>query len=149
MKKGFSIEEEIKNNPNAIVYDPYKDECDVSDLPDVPKLLDQVIEILEYMSIDKIKNMKKNNNDDYTKHMEEKFNTFADRYYSLFQKIISGDDITPLLSMMSAIHKIKSGKLTVEKAEEYLGEELTNKFIVPNLTNEQKKQLFESMKNNK
>ena len=45
MNNQLVTEEEIKKNPNAIIYDPF-DENATPNLPNVPELLDKIIEIL-------------------------------------------------------------------------------------------------------
>lgn len=144
LDKHIVSEDRIKNDPNAIVYDPFGDAS--PNLPDVGNVLDKVMEILEYMLDDSIKKMKSSNINEYNSHMENKFSEFSNRYYGLFQKIISGEDITPLLSMLASIDKVKSGSATLETVEEQLGEELANKYIYPNLTNDQKKKIKNTIK---
>jgi len=100
-------------------------------LPDVGSVLDKIAAILEYMCNDDIILLKKNDENEYIKHMEEQFPAFSDRYYSLFQKVISGDDLTHLFSMLGAIERIKSGETTVDKAEKELGDELANDYVYP------------------
>jgi hypothetical protein len=145
MNNQLISEEEIKKNPNAIIYDPYNDSNDIN-LPNVSEIMDSVIEILEYMSNDNIKQLKQNNINEYNDHMETKFEKFAERYYSLFMKVISGEDITPLFNMLHTIEKIKSGELTMDKAEETLGNELAEKYVYPKLSTSQREDIKKSVK---
>ena len=64
--------------------------------------------------------------------MEEKFQEFADRYYSIFRMVLSGEDITPLFKMLSVINGISSGKKSFEDGEREVGSYLT-KFLPPDL----------------
>jgi len=144
----FISEEEIKKNPNAIIYDPFNEHA-APNLPNVPEVLDQIIEILEYMSQDNIKKMKNTDPNGYEMHMETKFEKFADRYYGLFKKVSSGDDLTPLLSMLEAIEKIKAGKITMEDAEANLGDELAERFVYPKLSKNQSNEIRNSVKNSR
>jgi len=122
----FSIED-AKKNPNAIVLD-----SDMApELPDVPKLLKTVIEILEYMKTDEVSAMKEEDFGDYSNHMETKWPEFADRYYSVFQKVISGEDITMLLRMFAMLENVGRGHMSLESAERQLGEELAQQYIYP------------------
>jgi hypothetical protein len=123
----YATEDEIKNNPNAIVYDPY--ENSTPSLPDVPTVLGQVEDILKYMVTDDMMKLRKDNFEEFEQHMEQKFSEFSDRYYALFQKLLSGEDISPLMDMFATIEKIKSGKVTMEKGEEQLGKKLYDKFV--------------------
>ena len=102
-------------------------------LPNVNEILDKIVEILEYMGKDEIIKLKQEDDGEYSKHMEEKFPAFSFRYFSLFQKVISGDNLTHLFSMLGAIERIKKGELTAEEAEKNLGEELAEEYIYPNV----------------
>lgn len=97
--------------------------------PDVNKLLADIILILEYMNIPEIKLLKSKDNNKYKMKMETKFPDFSMRYMSIFDKIISGDDISMLLEMLSQIELVKSGSKNIESAEKFIGERLANKFV--------------------
>lgn len=148
MSNQLVSEEEIKKNPNAIIYDPFNENAPPN-LPNVPELLDKIIEILEYTSQNDMQKMRTNDPTGYELHMESKYEEFADRYYGLFRKVISGEDITPLLSMLGAIEKIKTGELTMETAEAQLGDELAEKFVYPKLSKKQSNEIRQSVKNSR
>lgn len=141
-------EEEIKKNPNAIIYDPFNEDAPPN-LPDVPELLDRIIEIMEYMSEKSITNMRKGDVDGYNAHMESKFEQFADRYYGLFRKIIAGEDLSPLLDMLSSIEKIKAGQLTMENAEAQLGDQLAEKYVYPKMSKSKSNEIRQSVRNSR
>lgn len=122
-------EDQIKNKDNAIVYDVPEGEPSIENLPDVPELLKKVTEILEYMCTDDMIALKSTDSGEFNKHMEEKFSVFSNRYYSIFYKLLSGEDLTPLFSMLAAIEKIKKGEVSMENAEKELGKELAKKYI--------------------
>lgn len=98
-------------------------------LPDVPKLLDQIIKILEYISSDEAIKMKNKDQDEFLNHMEEKFADFSFRYYAIFRKLLSGEDILPLFKMLAEIEKVQKGVKTLDTVEKELGEELANKYV--------------------
>lgn len=147
MSKKFFTENEIKNDPNTFVYDPYENSENVVNLPNVPELLNQIIYILEYMNTDNIIKLKSENFEEYTQHMETKYFEFSNRYFGLFQKLISGEDITPLVSMLGAIENVKSGQISIEQAEESLGDMLAEEYIYPHLTKKQKKDIKNTLNN--
>ena len=128
----FVTEQQMKLKPNqqAIIYDV--EGGDVN-LPDVQQVLSQVIEVLEYMTTEEVLDLRSEDNDKYVEHMEEKFKTFSDRYYGLFRKLISGEDITPLMQMLAEIEKVKDGEKTIEEAEKTIGESLAEKYVYPNI----------------
>lgn len=98
-------------------------------LADVDYILTNIIPILKHSKEANIQELKKNSYDEYKMHMEEKFSKFSGEYYSVFQKVISGDDLTPLLKMLSMINKIKKEEFSLEKAEKMVMNELGNSFI--------------------
>jgi hypothetical protein len=128
-KQNIVTEDQIKNNENAIVYDVPEGEANIENLPDVKILLKKVTEILEYMCTDEMIALKNEDTGEYNKQMEEKFSVFSNRYYSIFHKLLSGEDLTPLFSMLAAIEKVKNGEVTMETAEKQLGNILAKKYI--------------------
>ena len=126
-------------------------------LPDVGEILDKIQEILEYMCTDEIINLKDNDNHndndndngEYVRHMESIFPAFSCNYYSLFQKIISGDDLNHLFSMLGAIERIKDGEITVDEVEKNLGEELAEEYVYPHIANSKPSESSKSHKSYK
>lgn len=110
----------------SMVFDMSENE---KNLANVDYILTNIIAIMNYMKTDEIKKLRENNVDEYKEHMEEKFQYFSDPYYSIFQKIIRGDDITPIIPMLSMITKIEKNECTLEQAEELVGTELSKRFI--------------------
>ena len=124
--KTIVTEDEMKKMKNGLVYDM----GDLTpNLPDIPLLLSQIEEILEYMYDDNILDLKKNNNSKFRQCMEDKFSNFSSRYYGIFDKLLSGGDLTHLYSMFTEIERIKKGEVSLEDAEQVLGEELAKDYI--------------------
>jgi hypothetical protein len=114
------------------VYDPEGGEGPPN-FPDVPQLLDDVYKILKHIDNPDLKALKIADKQAYQDLVEKDFPDFSFRYYNLFIKLLSGDDITPLLAMLVAIEKVKSGELTMEEAEKGIGEGLAKKYVLPKL----------------
>lgn len=108
------------------VYDNSENE---QNLANVDYILTNIIPVLEYMKEPHMKELKKENIEEYKEQLEEKFKPFSDEYFSVFQKVISGDDLSPLLQMLAMINKIKSNECTLNQAEEIVGIELMKNFI--------------------
>lgn len=98
-------------------------------LANVDYILTNIITILEYAKTPEAKSLKLEDENEYKNHMEEKFQIFCDEYYSVFQKVISGEDLSPLLQMLAMINKIKSNECSLVQAEEIVGQQLMNNFI--------------------
>lgn len=122
-----------------IMYD-YGEQNPVN-LPNVEDMLDTIIKIYEIMDTEDMKTLKKDNVVQYETKMEELFPAFSFRYYAVFRKVISGEDITPLMHMFSEINNIKAGNKTIEQAEEQLGQNLAEKYVYPKLNRKQRRQM--------
>ena len=132
---------------NGMVLDFGQDEeINPDNLPDADEIVDNVIKILEFMNTDEICKLKKDNNDVFIKTMEDKFETFAERYYSVFRMVISGNDLSPLFEMLKVIKQMKTRQMSVERGEHQIGASL-KKFLPDNF--EQKLQQMPNKKNKK
>jgi len=136
-------EEQIMNDPNAIIYDPsggdnYEDTTGM--LPDVNDINNEIIEMLEYACSDDIIKMKKKSHTEYANHMRTQFHDFSERYYGVFEMLIAGDcdSIDPLIHMLGAINEINKGNSTLKQAEESIGDELNEKYIYKNMSETEK-----------
>jgi hypothetical protein len=87
-------------------------------LPNVPELLDSINNILKYTQTNEMILLKKHSIDNYDKHLNDKFETFALKNPNMFKKIISGDDITYLYEMINKLERVKSGTFTLEEANQ-------------------------------
>lgn len=115
------------------------------ELPDTTKIADAVIDILEVMNTDEMIKLQKQDKIIYEDEMEKKFQDFANRYRSMFMRIISGEDIETLVDMLEAIEDIKSGK-NQDEVENKLKEDLEEKFIYSNMTEEEKRKVKNRIK---
>ncbi|MCJ7637602.1 MAG: hypothetical protein MUO21_08950 [Nitrososphaeraceae archaeon] len=130
----FVTEKDIMNKPgtNSIVYDFGGDENKSQTLPNANNILDKVIEILECMNTDEMKELRSKNKALFENAMEEKFQDFAYQYYGVFRIILSGQDISPLFMMLGEINKHNTGEQSYDDTEKTVGTFL-NKFIPPEL----------------
>jgi hypothetical protein len=114
---------------NGTVLDFGQDEeIQPENLPDTNEILDNVIKILEFMNTEEICKLKRDNHDAFVSVMENKFESFAERYYSVFRMVISGNDLSPLFEMLKVISQMKTGSMTVESGEKQIGSSL-KKFL--------------------
>jgi len=120
-----------------------------SELPNVEELSSRIEEIIEYMCEDEIFSLSKKDYKKYSKTMKEKFPEFSTKYMSIFDMVISGEDITPLIEMLAQIDSVKKGKKTMEQAEDELRDSLAEQFVYPNLSAKQKKDVKKYMDKNK
>lgn len=141
-QKIVSEDEMNKMNNNNLMYDFGEDDGKAESLPDISKMLDNVIEILECMNNDDMKLLKNTDVLLFEQMMEEKFAEFSSNYYSVFKMILSGEDIGPLFKMFEVIGNINTGKTTFEQGEKTVGTFLT-KFLPPELLEKMENGEFE------
>ena len=128
--RGSVVEERIRNDTGSFIYDMDAGvDAGVVNLPDVNVLLANVIEILEYSNSREMVDLRLADKVKYGDEMEKKFPAFSKRYYALFQQILEGEDLSPLLMMFAKIENIKSGRKTIEQAEKELGDELVDRYV--------------------
>jgi hypothetical protein len=123
----FVNAEEIERS-GGMIYDPGSGE---PNLVDVDFMLNLVAQALEIMCQDDMIKLKKENNAQFEEEMEQKCPEFALRYYAVFKKVISGDDISPLFQMLTEIEMIHKGDKSLEQVEKELGEQYAAKYIYP------------------
>lgn len=144
MNPQFVSAEDIKKKyKNGIVLDEpdYEGDINVNTLPDTEKLLDTVLEILEFMALPENLAVKKINNDEYEKIIERKYSEFADTYFNLFRMLLSGNDLEPLFIMFESINKMKAGQSNVREEEEKVDGYLM-KFLPDELLDENVKKKY-------
>lgn len=107
-------------------------------LPDTDELLDGILTLLEYMASPEAKQVKKETPDKYQIHLESKFPNFTNRYYSTFMKLMTGEDITPLMMMLTSISDLNTGKTNIEDVEKSIGQNLMNKYVKPKVDKKKK-----------
>lgn len=113
---------------NGIVFNPADG---TPNLVNPNKMFTDITNILEAALQPDVAALKDDEPEEYEKILEEKFPEFAMHYYATFKKVISGEDIQPLLQMLAQIEKIRSGQRTLEAVEEEFNEDLREKYIYP------------------
>ena len=109
-------------------------------LPDVPKLLVQIRELLEFLNTDKmIKIKNEKTQEEYDECIETKYPDFTMKYYGVYKMLVSGEDLTMLWRMLASISAVQKGKTTIEKVEKTLGNILNDKYVTPAINKNNKK----------
>jgi hypothetical protein len=67
--------------------------------------------------------------------IREKVPEFAERYPELFQKLIKGEDLSPIQSMLAMLDRMGEGNITQHQASVIIGKKLVDKFVNPQLNN--------------
>lgn len=90
-------------------------------------------EILQ--NIIEIKNFLKNKSQNETKI---KFKEFETRYPSVYNKIVSGEDLTKMLEMLQTLVKIRLGEIQKDDADKMYGSKLAREYIPEHILKDEK-----------
>jgi hypothetical protein len=148
----------IVNNPkeedDAIVLDEdimnaaYGGDVTEEGMPDANNLANDIIEVLEYISLDEVHAIKKLDYEAYEMMVKDKFPLFYLRYYGVFTILIEGKvDIDHLTHIISVIDEVKQGNICLEEAKHKVDDNLSTKFVYPNLNKGQLKTVKQYKKN--
>lgn len=119
----------MSNQPTSENHEVYDMSENAENLANVDYILGNIIPILEYSKRPDIKKMRLNDYAEYKLHMEARYPKFSDSYYSVFQKVISGEDLSPLLKMLAMVNNIKKNKCSLDDAEKMVMDQLGKSFI--------------------
>ena len=106
---------------------------------DPKQIRKNVLEILEYLNTEEIKEIIISNPEQLKYKVETKFTEFNQNYPTLVKKILQGDKLYYLDRMLDAMEAIQSNKVTKLEAEKKLGEELAEEYIYPVVDKNKKK----------
>ena len=96
---------------------------------DVHLITNQIITFLEFISTEDMIQLKKKNLDEYFSILESTFKSFIDEYYSIYQLLIIGNDITPLFHMIKSLVSIQNNHINIDDATDMIKYELAKKYI--------------------
>lgn len=102
-------------------------------VPDLDYLVTNLVKILEFMNEECNVILKRENKEMFKKVMEEKFPEFVDKYYSVFQQLLTDDmdSFEKLLMMIEQLNRVKIGEIDLDEAFEYVREKLSGEYIYP------------------
>lgn len=111
-------------------------------IPDLEQLLDSVIEILQYMTTEEMKQLEDTDPDAFEKHLDAKFCNFTYRYYAVFRLLLDKqnrkDNVARLIELFSKLNHIKNNETTMDDAYEEYTEGLNSRYIYPQFGGKEK-----------
>lgn len=106
---------------------------DKDSLPDVDALLTQIMELMEFINTDEMRELEENNKDEFEKRIEQKFNIYESRYSKIYillmQKKNRIQNLIRLTDICSRINEMRSGKLDMKTTNEKFIEEMNNEYV--------------------
>ena len=101
-------------------------------ISNIDDLLDQIIKFMEYINRDDVVAYKKKfTATEYEDYLMSKFPKFTGRYYFLFRKLISGEDISMLFKMLTTMKKIEKSPTKANKEEKEFLTLLDDTYDIP------------------
>lgn len=119
---------------------------------DVDKVITDIYEIVKFMSSDTLVEMRKSYFSQYKYVVEKEFSEFTEKYYSIMQLLINGQDIGNLCMMLKELYVSKKKNISMDDTEKYVTNELSNQYVMPvleKINNEKSKKNKKSKKSNK
>ena len=131
-KKKIVSKQDIDNIDPSNIYDPSNNPLNFQN---IPKLLDELLVIFEYMNKDEVKKLK-NNMEEYGQHLISKFKKFATYNSSVFKLIIEGKDISFFFKMLKLADKLDNKKINKKKKDK-LSRKMIGKLIKKEILDKQ------------
>lgn len=106
---------------------------DDGQVPDLKHLTENLVKILAEINSEEMIQLFDTDKELFKEKMEQKFPEFSNRYYSLFQQLLEKDmdNIGKLIMMLTNLHKVEHGELTMDDAFNNVRESLSEDYIYP------------------
>jgi hypothetical protein len=104
----------------------------------IEQLSENIITLLQYMNQPEMKELKRLHPDEFEKNVEKKYPGFVNNYYSIFKMLISGEDISNLISMMRTLDNVNKGNMTFDNARNKVSTRINDQFVNPKLSKNKK-----------
>jgi hypothetical protein len=117
-------------------------------IPDLDNLTDTICEILEFMNLDEMVQLKNSNKLKFEEEIDTRFSDFSLKYPSLLTLLIENkeENLHKLTYMIGMLQKIQDRNITMDSAVDTLRESLASEYVYPQFGG---KENFEnSVKNN-
>jgi hypothetical protein len=112
--------------------DGYVLEDQAPEIPDLDYITQSCIKIIRFVSTDEMVLLKSVNEESYKLKADDEFKEFADKYYSLFHRIICEDfDVSDLKYMIKMMKNIKNNNLDIKTEHESFVSTMAEKYVYP------------------
>ena len=127
----YKVVKDVPKNANIIRDAP----LDAKAIPDIEKLLDNILNFLNYINQESMQELEATNKIEFDQHLNTHFNDFSEKHYSIFKMLLDSENratnIAKLFDMLSKLKQVKMGRLDIHQADRDFQEELNNKFLYP------------------
>ena len=132
-EKTYTTEEDAKNDPNAVYFDP---NSTVEQIVDLERMTVELVKFLEYISTPKMEELEDTDHDAYIKHLESQFEDFTLHFYSIFKMLTEkgsrskrDDNIAKLINLIETLKQVQNGNRDMNSTYENFKENLNEEFI--------------------
>ena len=127
----YKVVNEVPKNANITRDAP----LDANAIPDIEKLLDDVLNFLNYINQESMQEFEATNKIEFEQHLNIHFNEFSEKHYSIFKMLLDSENrinnIAKLFEMLSKLKQVKMGQINIQQADKDFQEELNSKFLYP------------------
>lgn len=126
---------------------------DAKAIPDLDKLLKEVLEMLYYINTDEMQKLEETDNYSFERHLDSKFESLSLEYNSIFRLLLDKENreknILKLIEVFSKLQEVKAGLIDISKADIDFKEELNEEYIYPKFGGKEQFEKTISEKNKK
>lgn len=135
---GYVTADQAKKDPNGIYLDDNDMKLDPSNIRDMEKLTEQLAVFLEYICSEDIQKMEIDDNVEFVKHLQNKFEDFFINYTAIFKLLTDErnrpqreENVSRLLNLIQLMVDIKKGNRDMDKEFDIYREDLNEEYIYP------------------
>jgi hypothetical protein len=103
------------------------------EIPDVEKLIEHVINLLQYINTDEMQQFEDNDPTGFETHLDNKFSDFTARYYTVFKLLLDKPNrhanVARMLELFQNLSKVKNSEKSMDTVYEEYTEVINNEFI--------------------
>lgn len=106
---------------------------DASAIPDLERLLDEVLKFLQYINTDEMQKMELADPNGFEQHLDAKFTFLSLDHYSIFKMLLDRenreDNVCKLIEVFTVLRRVKTGELDIGRADDEFREEMNEKYL--------------------
>lgn len=108
-------------------------QLDINAIPDLGKLLDNILQLLQYINTDEMQKLELEDNESFMEHVDNKFRNLSIQYYSIFSLLMDRknreDNVQKIIEMINRLKQVKEGKISLKQADHDYKEEINQRYI--------------------
>lgn len=103
------------------------------EIPDIEKLIDHVINFLQYINTEEMQKMENSDPTAFERHLDNKFSEFTLRYYTVFKLLLDKPNreknVARMLDLFHSLNKVKNSEKTMDTAYDEYIDDVNDEYI--------------------